>query len=340
MNKKLLSSIAATLVDNSKGILAADESTGTITKRFKQINLESNFENRRIYREILFSAKNLENFISGIIFFDETIRQHDSNNVSFVNLLIDKGIRVGIKVDKGAKKLFGAEDETITEGLDELPKRIEEYKNLGATFTKWRAVFKITGENPSLYCIKLNAHALARYAKIVQEFDLVPIVEPEVLMDGNHSAERCYEVTSKILKNVFEELIFQRVFLGGILLKPNMILNGESSALKNESEDIASMTVQCLKENVPSEVPGVVFLSGGQSNEMATENLSVMNKNNTNLPFKLSYSYGRALQQPVLSSWLGDSRKVSLAQEKLILRSRLNSLACSGNYNSELEEKN
>ena len=338
MDKKLLNETANSLVENSKGILAADESTGTISKRFEQINLESNFENRRMYREILFSTDELEKYISGIIFFDETIKQKDSKNISFVKLLKKKGIQVGIKVDKGAQKLFGSKDEKITEGLDGLPERIAEYKNIGATFTKWRAVIKISDDIPSNYCIKLNAHALARYAKIVQEFNLVPIVEPEVLMDGNHSIEKCYEVTTKVLKNVFDELIFQHVYLGGILLKPNMIVPGESSNDNIKSEQIASDTIKCLTENVPHEVPGIVFLSGGQSNILATKNLNEMNKNR-NLPFKLSYSYGRALQQPVISSWLGKSTNVQNAQENLILRSKLNSLACTGDYKTELEEQ-
>ena len=339
MDKKLLNNIADSLVADSKGILAADESTGTITKRFDQINLESNFENRRMYREILFSTPDLEKFISGIIFYDETIRQNDSNNLSFVNLLRNKGILVGIKVDKGAKKLFGTDDETITEGLDELPERIEEYKNIGASFTKWRAVIKINIDKPSTYCIKLNAHALARYARIVQEFGLVPIIEPEVLMDGSHTLERCYEVTSEVLKIVFDELIFQRVFLGGILLKPNMILPGESSKKASNAQEIASSTIKCLTENVPDEVPGIVFLSGGQSNIMATKNLNEMNKVK-NLPFRLSYSYGRALQQPVITSWLGKSSNIQIAQDNLYLRSKLNSLACIGEYKSELEKTN
>ena len=336
MDKKLLNSTANSLVEDSKGILAADESTGTISKRFEQINLESNFENRRMYREILFSTVELEKYISGIIFFDETIKQSDSNNISFVKLLNEKGIQVGIKVDKGAKKLFGSQDEKITEGLDGLPERITEYKNIGATFTKWRAVIKISGDIPSDYCIKLNAHALARYAKIVQEFDLVPIVEPEVLMEGDHDIQKCYEVTSKTLSNLFKNLKFQNVYLEGILLKPNMVIAGLNCAKQATVIEVAEMTISCLKNNVPEEVPGVVFLSGGQSDQKATEHLNEMNKIQ-GLSWKLSFSYGRALQQSVLYKWKGDDNNFNEAQKELLKRSKLNSMATEGEYLLEME---
>ena len=340
MDKIKLNEVALSLVDSSKGILAADESTGTITKRFNQINIDSNFENRRKYRELLFSTENLENFISGVILFDETIKQADQSNQKFVELLNKKKIKVGIKVDRGTIPLAGSTEEKITQGIDGLYERLNEYKTLGAVFTKWRAVISINQNIlPTYYCIKLNNHLLARYAKIVQELGLVPIVEPEILMDGDHSIEKCLEVTSKTLKSLFEELDFQNVYLQGILLKPNMIISGSNSKIQASDQQVADLTVNCLKENVPADVPGIVFLSGGQSNEQATQHLNLMN-NRKDLPFKLSFSYGRALQQPAISEWKGLDENILNSQNQLFKRSKLNSLAVQGLYNKELEKEN
>ncbi len=337
MDQKKLNFISKRLVSSSKGILAADESTGTIAKRFEVINVESNYENRRKYRNILFTTKNLENYISGIILFDETIKQKSDNQKSFVEVLKKKNILVGIKVDKGAKKLLGSNNEKITEGLDGLSERIQEYKDLGAEFTKWRAVISIGKNIPSKKCIRLNSVYLSSYARIVQSHGLVPIVEPEVLMDGDHDISRCYDVTSETLSVLFEELNNQDVFIGGILLKPNMIVSGTNCKLQASPEEVSKLTLKCLKENVPNQVPGIVFLSGGQSNELATKHLNLMNKN-SDLSSKLSFSYGRALQQPSIFSWLGQDQNIDQAQRALEKRSRLNSLATLGQYNSNLED--
>ena len=336
MNKEILNKNAIFLSSPPKGILAADESTSTISKRFDQINLISNFENRRKYRELLFSTNDLEKYISGIIMYDETIRQEDSFGSNFVKLLKSKGIHSGIKVDTGAKKLIGTIDEKITEGLDSLNERMAEYAEMGATFSKWRAVISINENNPSDYCVNLNAHALARYARIAQHHNIVPIVEPEVLMDGNHSIEMCLIATKKTLDAVFKELIFQGVYLGGILLKPNMIISGINSQKKSNVDEVATQTINCLKESVPQEVPGIVFLSGGQSESLATQHLNIMNKQNE-LPWNLSFSYGRALQQPVILNWLGKKENIEKAQAALIKRSKLNSLATKADYNIEME---
>ena len=337
MNKKKLSEIANSLSAPPKGILAADESTGTITKRFDQINLESTFETRRKYRELLFTTNELEKYISGVILYDETIRQKDSSGESFTNLLKKKNIQPGIKVDSGAKKLIGSEGEHITEGLDNLSQRMSEYSNMGATFAKWRAVITISESLPSHYCIDLNSHALARYARIVQHYDMVPIVEPEILMDGSHSLEKCYEVTTKTLKSLFSHLNFQGVYLGGILLKPNMIISGTNADKQSSIEEVAENTVKCLEQNVPNEVPGIVFLSGGQNNDTATSHLNEMNLGRE-FSWNLSFSYGRALQQPVILSWRGQDENKSKAQNELLKRSKLNSLATTGDYSIEMEK--
>ena len=336
MNTNKLEQIAKSLSISPKGILAADESTNTISKRFDQINLESNFENRRKYRELLFCTNGIEDFLSGVIFYDETIKQKTSENLLFVELLKQKNIQTGIKVDTGAKKLIGSENEKITEGLDGLSSRMREYKSFRATFSKWRAVIKIDNSIPTEYCIELNAIILARYARIVQEFDIVPIVEPEVLMDGSHSIEDCYEVTSKTLRAVFKQLKFQGVFLNGILLKPNMIISGEDKKERDSVKEVSNATIKCLMNNVPHEVPGIVFLSGGQSNELATKHLNEMNKTK-NLPWSLSFSYGRALQQPVISSWMGKDCNIHISQKELLKRCKLNSLATLGQYEDRLE---
>ncbi len=338
MKHKILKKIATELSEKPRGILAADESTGTIKKRFDLINLESNFENRRKYRELLFSTPDLGSFISGVILFDETIKQKDKNGKSFVDLLKENNIHAGIKVDTGAKNLVDSEGEKITEGLDNLDNRIQEYSKLGATFAKWRAVIEITNTNPSDYCIELNSHALARYAKICQHYNIVPIVEPEVLMDGGHDINICYEVTSKTLSSLFKNLRFQDVYLEGILLKPNMVISGLKSKNQATVDEVAQNTVECLKKNVPDEVPGIVFLSGGQSEQKATEHLNAVNKIK-GLSWKLSFSYGRALQQSVLYEWKGNDDNILKAQQELLKRSKLNSMATTGKYFLEMEEQ-
>jgi len=339
MNDNNLVKIAVALSKPPKGILAADESTNTITKRFKSINVDSSFENRRKYRELLFKTHGLNKFISGIILYDETIRQSTGEGIPFSEFLKNLGILVGIKVDTGALPLTFNSHEKITEGLDGLTKRIEEYKKLGAVFTKWRAIIDIDDKNsiPSDYAIDLNCFNLARYAKVVQDQGLVPIVEPEVLMDGNHNIQKCYNVTSKTLKSLFNYLKFHDVDLSGILLKPNMVIAGKKCSEQASVEEVASQTVKCLKENVPDQVPGIVFLSGGQSNELATQHLNQMNKSSETFSWNLSFSYGRALQQPALTSWQGESENIKTSQDALFKRSNLNSSATLGKYSIDLE---
>ena len=331
-----LNDIAKKLSSPPKGILAADESTNTIKKRFDTIGLESTFENRRKYREILFTSNKLSDYISGIIMYDETIKQSTSKGIPFPEFLKKNNIFPGIKVDTGAIPILSKSSEKITEGLDGLGKRLDDYKNLGAKFTKWRAIIEIGDSSPSDYTIKTNSFILARYAKIVQDNGLVPIVEPEVLMDGSHTIDDCYNVTKKTLLNVFEELNSHDVFLGGILLKPNMVISGKNCSNQATVSEVSEYTIKCLKETVPHDVPGIVFLSGGQSNEIATQHLNEMNKNN-DLPWNLSFSYGRALQQPSISSWKGLDENVSISQNALIKRSKLNSEATTGNYSSNSE---
>ena len=339
MNDNNLDKIAVTLSKPPKGILAADESTNTITKRFDSINLDSSFENRRKYRELLFKTHDLNKFISGVILFDETIRQSTSEGIPFSEFLKNLGILVGIKVDTGALPLTFNSHEKITEGLDGLAKRIEEYKKLGAVFTKWRAIIDIDDKNsiPSDYAIDLNCFNLARYAKVVQDHGLVPIVEPEVLMDGNHNIQKCYNITSKTLKSLFNHLKFHDVDLKGILLKPNMVIAGKKCSEQASVEEVALQTVKCLKENVPDQVPGIVFLSGGQSNELATQHLNQMNISSETFSWNLSFSYGRALQQPALTSWQGKSENMKTSQDALYKRSNLNSSATLGKYSIDLE---
>lgn len=310
-----LNDIAKKLVAGSKGILAADESFGTIEKRFQKINLESTEENRRIYRELLFTTPNVEEFISGVIMFDETIRQHAGDGRSFVQVLEDKGIIPGIKVDKGKVALAGFPDEEITEGLDGLRDRLKEYKDLGAKFTKWRAVYKIGRGLPTKGAIHANAHALARYAALAQEAELVPIVEPEVLMDGDHTIEECAIVTSMVLDEVFEELFINKVELKNMLLKPNMVVPGKEARKQATPDEIASATLEVFKKSVPAEVPGIVFLSGGQSADEATKNLCELNRDKQVHPWALSFSFGRALQNEALEAWHGDNNNWQKAQE-------------------------
>ena len=336
MDKDTLKNIACKLSQPPKGILAADESTNTIKKRFASIDLESSVENRRKYRELLFKTPKLSDSISGVIMYDETIRQKTSENLLFTEFLSQNQIIPGIKVDTGAVPLSKDSDEMITEGIDGLKGRLTEYLNLGAKFTKWRAIIKINESLPSNYCVAVNSFNLARYSRIVQESGLVPIVEPEVLMDGAHSIEECYNVTKKVLKNVFHQLLEHEVFLEGILLKPNMVLSGNLCKQQASVHEVATMTLKCLTESVPSEVPGIVFLSGGQANELATEHLNEMNKITT-APWKLSFSYGRALQQPSISAWKGLDQNIKISQDALHKRSMLNSKATTGEYSKDLE---
>lgn len=332
-----LEEIARALVAPGKGILAADESFGTIEKRFKSIDVESTEENRRFYRGMLFTTANVEEHISGVILFDETIRQRTEDGTPFPELLESKGIHPGIKVDKGAKQLAGAPGEKVTEGLDGLRKRLEEYRSLGARFAKWRAVIAIADDLPSDYCIHANAHALARYAALCVEQGLVPIVEPEVLMNGSHTLERCEEVTERTLHAVFAELYHQRVPYEQILLKPNMVVSGSECSEQASVQEVAEATVRCFERAVPAAVPGIVFLSGGQSEEQATEHLNAMNAMGRNLPWQLSFSYGRALQGSALDAWRGDTSNAKTAQAAFYHRAKLNGAARSGSYTPEME---
>ncbi len=335
MNVAQLSSVAEAMVADNKGLLAADESTGTIKKRFDSINIESTEEARRDYRETLFTTNGLGDFISGVILFDETIRQSAADGTRLAEILERQGILPGIKVDAGAKPLAGSDGETVTEGLDGLAGRVAEYVDLGAKFAKWRAVIKIGDHIPSRACIHVNAHALARYAKICQEGGLVPIVEPEVLMDGGHTIERCADVTEATLNAVYDELYAQGVVLEGTILKPNMVISGKECPKQAGVDEVAVATVAILKRTVPSAVPGIMFLSGGQTEIQATEHLHAMNANHAPLPWKLSYSYGRALQEGALKAWGGNNANRQSAQAMLLNRARQNSSACAATYTGE-----
>ena len=327
---------AKALVAEGKGILAADESSGTIKKRFDSIGAESTEENRRAYRDLLFTTPGAEEFISGVILYDETIRQSSADGTPFPKLLESKGIIPGIKVDMGAKPLAGSPDETITEGLDGLRERLEEYYELGARFTKWRAVLSIGGGRPSDYAIWTNAHALGRFAALSQEVGLVPIVEPEILMDGDHTLHDSYRVTARTLQAVFTELFDQRVEREGTLLKPNMVLSGYDSSDQADTQTVAEQTVKALRNTVPASVPGIVFLSGGQSDEDATARLNAMNALGET-PWQLSFSYGRALQAPALKAWQGEAANVEAAQKAFYRRAKFNGAARSGSYVPEWE---
>jgi len=338
MSTQDLISIAQAMVAPGKGILAADESTGTIEKRFNSIKVENVEENRRAYRDMLFTTKGLGQYISGVILYDETLRQKSADGTSFVEVLRKQGVLPGIKVDAGAKPLALCPGETITEGLDGLAKRCTEYVKLGAKFAKWRAVIDIGQDIPSATCIHENAHALARYAAICQEAGLVPIVEPEVLMDGSHSIERCEEVTERTLNAVYDALYLDKVVLEGSVLKPSMVISGKGTARQASVEEVAERTVRTLKRTVPAAVAGIVFLSGGQSDELATAHLNAMNRiYQGKLPWPVSFSYGRALQQASLKAWKGSASNIAAGQAALLHRSRMNSLACSGRY-SEKDE--
>ena len=331
-----LNKIALEIFKNGKGILAADESTGTMTKRLEGVNVPSTPENRLMFRETLFSSVNMSNCIGGVILYDETIKQISSKKKKIPELISSMGSHPGIKVDTGAKVLANSPDEKITEGLDGLRERLKEYYKLGAKFTKWRGVYNISKDYPSKLSIQSNAHSLARYSSLVQECKMVPIVEPEVLMDGDHSAKDCYKKTSEVIKRCFEELILHKVDLTGIILKPNMILAGNKSKEKISNEEVAKLTLECLKNSVPSEVPGIAFLSGGQSEIEATENLNLINKlNKTN--FIMSYSYGRALQQSALKFWSKNIENIKGTQEVFNHRAKMNTLAAQGKWSKELE---
>jgi fructose-bisphosphate aldolase class I len=338
MFERELAATAAAMVAPGKGILAIDESGGTIKKRFDAIGVESNVENRRAYRDLLITADGLPQFISGMILYDETIKQATKAGTPFPEALKKSGILTGIKVDAGAKALAGAAGEQVTEGLDGLRERLAEYKKLGAAFAKWRAVITIGKDMPSPYCIATNVHALARYAALCQEAGIVPIVEPEVLMDGSHALERCFDVTENTLHALFNELSRQRVRLEHLVLKASMVISAKGCAQQASVLQVADATVQCLKRTVPAAVPGIVFLSGGQSDELATAHLNAMNAQGVALPWPLSFSYGRALQAPALKTWKGQSASVPAAQKALYHRAKLNSAACFGRYKAEMEK--
>jgi fructose-bisphosphate aldolase class I len=337
MDTRELSATAHELVAEGKGILAADESSGTIKKRFDSIDVESTEDNRRTYRQMLFTAPGASDYVSGVILFDETIRQSTDDGTPFPEYLAAEGMIPGIKVDTGAKPLAGSPEEKVTEGLDGLRERLVEYRELGARFAKWRAVITIGDGIPTPYCLHVNAHALARYAALCQEQGLTPIVEPEVLMDGDHSIERCYDATAATLHAVYHELFLQHVVLEGTLLKPNMVLSGKDAPDQASAEEVAEMTLRCLRETVPPAVPGIVFLSGGQSDEVATTHLNAMNARGEQ-PWELSFSYGRALQAPALKAWGGREENLEAAQQAFLHRARLNGAARSGSYSPEMEE--
>ncbi len=333
-----LNKIALKILSNGKGILAADESNGTMTKRLESVNIQSTPENRLLFRKTLFTADSMRDCVGGVILYDETINQISNEGKTIPSIISDTGAVPGIKVDTGAKNLANSLDEKVTEGLDGLRERLKKYYELGARFTKWRGVYDIKENNPSKLAISSNAHALARYSALVQESGMVPIVEPEVLMDGEHSAEDCLIKTSEVIQKCFEELIIHKIDLTGIILKPNMILAGNKSKNKISNEEVSSKTLECLKKSVPNEVPGIAFLSGGQLEIEATENLNLINKNNdTN--FIMTFSYGRALQQSALKFWAKDISDIKGTQNIFNHRAKMNTLAAQGKWSSELENK-
>jgi len=333
-----LNKIALKILSNGKGILAADESNGTMTKRLESVNIQSSSKNRLLFRETLFRADSMKDCIGGVILYDETINQKSSDGKLIPSIISESGAVPGIKVDTGAKDLANSLDEKVTEGLDGLRERLKKYYELGARFTKWRGVYSIGQKYPSKLAISSNAHALARYSALVQESGMVPIVEPEVLMDGDHSAGDCLIKTSEVIQKCFEELIIHKIDLSGIILKPNMILAGNKSKNKISNEEVSSKTLECLKKSVPSEVPGIAFLSGGQSEVEATENLNLININN-NTNFIMTYSYGRALQQSALKFWSKDVKNIDGTQNIFNHRAKMNTLAAQGKWSRELENK-
>lgn len=336
MSKQELESVAQAMVAKGKGILAADESMGTIKRRFDSIKIESNDENRRAYRDLLFTTKGIEEAISGVILFDETVRTAALDGTPFPQVLSKKGVLPGIKVDKGTVELPSFPGELVTEGLDGLRGRVKEYRELGAKFTKWRAVITIGDNIPSGTCIEANAHALARYAALCQEGGLVPIVEPEVLLDGSHTVDRCQEVTEATLKAVFSALVDQRVYLEGMILKPSMVVSGKDCPKQAGVEEVAERTICCLKRTVPAAVPGIAFLSGGQSAERATQHLNAMNAMGQH-PWEVGFSYARALQDPALKAWKGEEANVAGAQKIFYHRAKCNSAARYGKYTKQME---
>jgi fructose-bisphosphate aldolase class I len=333
-----LNKIALKILSNGKGILAADESNGTMTKRLDAVDVPSTPENRLLFRQTLFSSESMKDCIGGVILYDETINQSSSSDKTIPTIISEAGTVPGIKVDTGAKVLANSHEEKITEGLDGLRERLKKYYELGARFTKWRGVYNISKKYPSKLAILANAHALARYSALVQECGMVPIVEPEVLMEGDHSADDCLSKTSEVIKRCFEDLIIHKVDLTGIILKPNMILAGNHSKNKISNEEVSSKTLECLKKSVPSEVPGIAFLSGGQSEIEATENLNLINKNN-NTNFIMTYSYGRALQQSALKFWSKDVKDIKGTQDVFNHRAKMCTLAAQGKWSKELEDK-
>jgi fructose-bisphosphate aldolase class I len=337
MSKQELESVAQAMVAKGKGILAADESLGTIKRRFDSIKIESNENNRRAYREMLFTTKGIEEAIAGVILFDETLRTAASDGTPFPQVLSKKGIIPGIKVDKGPVDIPGFPGEVVTEGLDGLRARVKEYKELGAKFAKWRAVITIGDGIPTYTCIEANAHALARYAALCQEGGLVPIVEPEVLLDGNHTVERCEEVTEATLRITFSTLMRHRVHLEGMILKPSMVVSGKDNARQAGVEEVAERTIRCLKRTVPAAVPGICFLSGGQSAVSATQHLNAMNTMGPH-PWEVSFSYARALQDPPLKTWKGEASNVAAAQKVFYHRVKCNGAARYGKYSAEMEK--
>lgn len=338
MYQRELEATASAMIAKGKGILAIDESNPTCKKRFDSIGVESTVENRRAYRELLITVPGAAQFISGMILFDETIRQTAVNGTPFPEVLKRQGILTGIKVDTGAKKLAGAPGEKVTEGLDGLRERFAEYRGMGASFAKWRAVITIGEDIPSPYCLDTNAHALARYAALCQEAGLVPVVEPEVLMDGKHTLERCFETTEATLRSVFSALYLQRVALEHMVLKASMVISGSECPKRAGVEEVAKQTLRCLKRTVPAAVPGIVFLSGGQGAEEATAHLNAINLMGPN-PWPLSFSYGRALQEPALKTWRGQAANVAAAQKALYHREKMNSAACLGRYTAQMEQE-
>ena len=338
MDVQQLQSTAQALVAEGKGILAADESTGTIKKRLDSIGVDSTENTRRAYRELLFTTEGAEEFISGVILYDETIRQSASDGTPFPKVLESRGIIPGIKVDLGAKPLALTDGETITEGLDGLRDRLEEYRELGARFAKWRATYSITADKPSEYCVWTNAHALARYAALCQEAGLVPIVEPEVLQDGTHTIAESRKATGRVLQAVYTELHDQRLDFRGTLLKPNMVLSGYDASDRASADEVADVTLECFYKHVPAAVPGIVFLSGGQSDEDATAHLNAINARGPH-PWQLSFSYGRALQAPALKAWGGKEENVETAQRAYYHRAKMNSAARTGMYAPEMERE-
>ena len=339
LNLDSLEAVAEAMTAPGKGILAADESTGTIGNRFSQINTDSTFESRNAYRDLLFSAEGMENYISGVILYDETLRQSSlRDNVLYPEYLMNKGVVPGIKVDMGAHDLPKSEGEKITSGLDGLDDRLKEYRKLGARFAKWRAVINITDDNPSGHCITANAHALARYAALCQSNDIVPIVEPEILMDGTHDIDDSFVVTEEVLHRVFFELYSQGVSLEKMVLKPNMVLTGYGASDRASTDEVANATLQCFFRSVPAAVPGIAFLSGGQSDEDATAHLNKMNQIlGDNKIWNLTFSYGRALQQPALKAWQGKEENIKAAQDAFLNRAKLNGLASAGKYSTDME---